>query len=212
MPSVTTCQRVARHGYPPGDLLFALRAIHLVSRLRRRNRMCSSRVSDTAYRQGHGSTLCSPTEEKILCRSPFRSGRRSLVCVRLSNKGKVGVQRGRETAGVPSFLPPRRVPRRSRRPQTANPPAEVQRKTFRPLGANTLTQFEYPAQPVLKRSRPSGTNTLAPFVSPAQPVLKKGCRPLGAHTPAAVRVPPSGRCRKYIQKRAAAQCNSSFVC
>ncbi len=89
---------------------------------------------------------------------------------RLTNKGKVGVQRGRETAGVPSFLPPRRVPRRSRRPQTANPPAEVQRKTFRPLGANTLTQFEYPAQPVLKRSRPSGTNTLAQFAHPAQPV------------------------------------------
>ena len=27
-----------------------------------------------------------------------------------------------QTAGVPSFLPPRRAPRRSRRPQTANPP------------------------------------------------------------------------------------------
>ena len=37
--------------------------------------------------------------------SYFQSCRRSLVCVRLSNKGKVGVQRGRETAGVPSFLP-----------------------------------------------------------------------------------------------------------
>ncbi len=35
----------------------------------------------------------------------FRSGCRSLVCAELSNKGKVGVQRGRETAGVPSFLP-----------------------------------------------------------------------------------------------------------
>ena len=42
-----------------------------------------------------------------------------------------------------------------------SPPAEVQRKTFRPLGANTLTQFEYPAQPVQKRSRPSGANTPA---------------------------------------------------
>ena len=67
--------------------------------------------------------------------------------------------------------------------------AEVQRKTFRPLGANTLTQFEYPAQPVLKRSRPSGANPLTPFVSPAQPVLKKGCRPERANPPAAVRVP-----------------------
>ena len=135
-------------------------------RLRRVARMCSRTVSGTAYRFRHGSTLCSPTEEKILCRSPFRSGRRSLVCVRLSNKGKVGVQRGRETAGVPSFLPtavgtassPPRGAARSCRPQTANPPAEVQRKTSRPSGANTLTQFEYPGQPVQKRSRPSGAN------------------------------------------------------
>ena len=151
--------------------------------------MCSSTLYDTANMSRHGSTLCSPTEEKILCRSPFRSGRRSLVCVRLSNKGKVGVQRGRKTAGCPSFLPPRRVPRRSRRPQTANPPAEVQRKTFRPLGANTLTQFVSPAQPVQKRSRPSGANTLTQFEYPAQPVLKKGCRPERANPPAAVRVP-----------------------
>ncbi len=35
------------------------------------------------------------TEEKILCRSPFRSGRRSLVCARLTNKEKAEVQRGR---------------------------------------------------------------------------------------------------------------------
>ena len=58
----------------------------------------------------------------------FRSGRRSLVCVRLSNKGKVGVQRGRETAGVPSFLPPRRAPQ-SPALRRAQLPAEVQRKT-----------------------------------------------------------------------------------
>ena len=155
--------------------------------------MCSSTLYDTANMSRHGSTLCSPTEEKILCRSPFRSGRRSLVCVRLSNKGKVGVQRGRKTAGCPSFLPPRRAPRRSRRPQTANPPAEVQRKTFRPLGANTLTQFVSPAQPVQRkepsrqgehacgsssaplsrcreRSRPVKGEPLMRFVYPGQPV------------------------------------------
>ena len=33
----------------------------------------------------------------------------SAICARLS-KGKVGVQRGRKTAGCPSFLPPRRAP------------------------------------------------------------------------------------------------------
>ena len=86
----------------------------------------------------------------------------SAICARLSNKGKVGVQRGRETAGVPSFLPsavgtapsPRRAPRRSRRPQTANPHAEVQRKTPRPSGANTLTQFACPGQPVQQKEPP----------------------------------------------------------
>ena len=129
------------------------RAALLCRALRRVARMCSRTVSGTAYRFRHGSTLCSPTEEKILCRSPFRSGRRSLVCVRLSNKGKVGVQRGRETAGVPSFLPPRRVPHSPalRRAQLL---AEVQRKTLRPSGANPLTQFEYPAQPVQKKVPP----------------------------------------------------------
>ena len=48
------------------------------------------------------------------------------------------------------LMRPRGVSARSRRPQTANPPAEVQRKTPRPLGANTLTQFASPGQPVPK--------------------------------------------------------------
>ena len=63
---------------------------------------------------------------------------------------------------------------RSRRPQTANPPAEVQRKTPRPLGANTLTQFVCPAQPVQKRSRPDRANTLTQFACPGFPVQEKG--------------------------------------
>ena len=135
-------------------------------RLRKVPGMCSIKVAEMR--------ICGyNAEEKILCRTPFRSGHMSAICARLGNKGKVGVQRGRETAGVPSFLPPRRAPRRSRRPQTANPPAEVQRKTFRPLGANTLTQFEYPAQPVQKRRRPVRANTLTQFARPAQPVQEK---------------------------------------
>ena len=98
---------------PRGPSL-ALWAIHLVSRLRRQNRLCSSTVSDTANRllkrtDSEGSS--SVAEKKSSVVPLFRSGRRSLICARLRNKGKVGVQRGRETAGVPSFLPPRRVPR-----------------------------------------------------------------------------------------------------
>ena len=56
--------------------------------LRRVARMCSRTVSGTAYRFRHGSTLCSPTVEKLLCRSPFRSGHMSAIFARLRNKGK----------------------------------------------------------------------------------------------------------------------------
>ena len=74
-------------------------------------------------------------------------------------------------------------------------PAEVQRKTFRPSGANTLTQFAYPAQPVQKRSRPSGANTLTQFEYPAGLVQKRS-RPSGANPPAAVRAPRSAGVEK----------------
>ena len=108
----------------------------------------------------------SVAEEKSSAVPHFRSGRRSPIFAGLTNKGKVGVQRGRETAGVPSFLPPRRAPRRSRRPQTANPPAEVQQKNSRPSGANTPARFGCPGQPVLKNCRPSGANRLRSSRSP----------------------------------------------
>ena len=160
--------------------------------------MCSRTVSDPANR------LRKTRKKKSSAVPLFRSGRRSPIFARISNKGKVGVQRGRETAGVPSFLPPRRAPQRPRRPQTANPPAEVQRKTPRPSGANTpaavraprsvgaekgaarkgrtrLRQFEYPAHPVQKKSRPVRANTLTQFAHPAQPVQKRS-RPVRANT------------------------------
>ena len=69
-------------------------------------------------------------------------------------------------------------------------PAEVQRKTFRPLGANTLTQFECPAGSVQKRSRPLGANTLTQFAHPGQPVQEKEPPRQGEHANA-VRAPRS---------------------
>ena len=69
--------------------------------------MCSSRVSGTAYRQGNGSTLCSPTEEKILCRSPFRSGLVSPIFA-VPSKGKRKIHKKEETVGC-FLLVPRRV-------------------------------------------------------------------------------------------------------
>ena len=157
-------------------------------RLRRVARLCSSTLSDTANRLRNGRNG-NPTAVPH-----FRSGRRSPIFAGLTNKGKVGVQRGRETAGVPSFLPPRRAPQ-SPALRRAQLPAEVQRKTPRPSGANTLTQFEYPGQPVLKRSRPSGANTLTQFACPGQPVLKNSPPVRGEHANA-VRVPRSAGAEK----------------
>ena len=115
-------------------------------RLRKVNRLCSSNVSDTANRllkrtDSEGSS--SVAEKKSSVVPLFRSGRRSLICARLRNKGKVGVQRGRETAGVPSFLPPPRA-RQSPALRRAQLPAESQRKKNRPSGANTPAAVRVP--------------------------------------------------------------------
>ena len=138
----------------------------VMSRLRRLSGLCSSNVSDPANR------LRKTRKKKSSAVPLFRSGHMSAICARLGSKGKVGVQRGRKTAGCPPFLPPRRVPQRPavRRRRI---PAEVQRKTLRPERANTLTQFAHPGFPVQKRSRPVRANTLTQFEHPGQPVQRK---------------------------------------
>ena len=75
------------------------------------------------------------------------------------NKGKVGVQRGRKTAGCPSFLP---LPRGAARSRGARHVPAVRRRRIPPLrcseklparkGRTRLRQFAYPAQPVLKKT------------------------------------------------------------
>ena len=169
-----------------------------MSRLRRVDYMCSRTVSDPANRllkrtDSEGSS--SVAEKKSSAVPLFCSGHMSAICARLS-KGKVGVQRGRKTAGCPSFLPPRRAPRRSRRPQTANPPSEVQRKTPRPSGANPLTQFVCPSQPVLKKSAAqTGRTRLRQFERPARSVQRKVPPGQGEHANA-VRAPRSAGAEK----------------
>ena len=144
----------------------------------------------------HGSTLCSPTVEKILCRSPFRSGHMSAICARLS-KGKVGVQRGRETAGVPSFLPPAAGAATSCRPQTANPPAEVQRKTSRPLGTNTPAAVRVPRSAGAEKPPARFAFPRLPYTAKTKKApltrclsLLRICRPLS-----------SSSCRNYRSRR-----------
>ena len=118
-------------------------------RLRRVNRLCSRTISGTAYRFRHGSTLCSPTVEKILCRSPFRSGHMSAICARLSQK-EVGVKR---VETLVSTLLPRRgarhVPAVRRR---RIPPLRCSEKLPARKGRTRLRQFAYPAQRVLKKT------------------------------------------------------------
>ena len=107
-------------------------------RLRKLTHMCSRTVSDPANR-------FRKTRKKKSSAVPlFRSGHMSAICARLGSKGKVGVQRGRETAGVPSFLPPRRAPRRPAVRRRRIPTAESQRKTPRPLGANPPAAVRVP--------------------------------------------------------------------
>ena len=110
----------------------------------------------------------------------------SVICVRLGSKGKVGVQRGRETAGVPSFLPPRRAPQ-SPALRRAQLPAEVQRKTLRPSGANTLTQFAHPAESV-QRKVPPGQGEPANAVRAPRSAGAEKAAALFERTACAVRV------------------------
>ena len=148
--------------------------------------LCSSTLSDTANMSRHGSTLCSPTVEKILCRSPIFA---AVTCRQSAPdpQGKGEIHKRVETAGVYPLVP-RRV---------GALPAEVQRKTSRPLGANTLTQFASPGQPVPKKPP-------ARFAFPRLPYAEKTkkapltrclsllwiCRPLS-----------SSSCRNYRSRR-----------
>ena len=79
------------------------RAALLCRALRRVNRLCSSTVSGTANMSRHGSTLCSPTVEKILCRSPFRSGHMSVIFARPS-KGKGVIHKRVENRRLSTLL------------------------------------------------------------------------------------------------------------
>ena len=148
----------------------------------------------------------------------------SAICARLS-KGKVGVQRGRETAGVPSFLPsavgtapsPRRAPH-SPALRRAQLPAEVQRKTPRPSGANPPAAVRVPrwvgaekeppvrGEPACGSSRAPvsrcrkgaariGRTRLRQFVCPGQPVQKRS-RPDRVEPACGSSCAPVSRCSK----------------
>ena len=84
-----------------------------------------------------------------------------------------------QTAGCPSFLPPRRVPRRSRRPQTANSSAEVQRKTFRPSGTNPPAAVRVPRSAGAEKEPPGKDEPRAQFVHPRSACAEKTAAAFG---------------------------------
>ena len=83
-----------------------------------------------------------------------------------------------------------------RAPQTANPPAEVQRKTPRPSGANLPAAVRVPRSAgAAKGAARQGRIRQRQFVCPTQPMQKRS-RPDRANPPAAVRVPRSAGAAK----------------
>ena len=133
----------------------------------------------------------------------------SVICARLGSKGKVGVQRGRKTAGCPSFLPP---PRAWRIPalRRAQLPAEVQRKIPRPSGANPPAAVRVPRLSGAGKKEPprQGRTRLRQCACPA-PSVQKRSRPSGSNPPAAVRVPRSASVEKEPPVRVEPACGSS---
>ena len=90
-----------------------------------------------------GGHIGPPLRKKKSSAVPLISQRSHVGNLRQTIQGKGVIHKRVETAGVYPLVRPRGV---------SALPAEVQRKTLRPLGANPLTQFVYPAQPVLKKA------------------------------------------------------------
>ena len=142
----------------------------------------------------------------------------SVICAGLTNKGKVGVQRGRKTAGCPSFLPSavgtapsppraRRIPALRR----AQLPAEVQRKTLRPLGTNPPAAVRVPRSADAEKEPPVRVEPACGSSCALVSRCSKRSRPSGANPPAAVRVPRSAGAAKGAARQGRTRLRQ-FVC
>ena len=130
--------------------------------------MCGNTLSATA--------IVNNTEGKVLGSTPRRSGHSFEIRAGLGSKGKEVFSSLRANRRCPFLFAHRRgygaVPavgtalsqprvRQSPALRRAQLLAEFQRKTLRPLGTNTLAQFEYPAQPVLRNAARIGRTACA---------------------------------------------------
>ena len=114
-----------------------------MSRLRRVNHLCSSTVADPANMSRQGSTLL-PCGEKTPLPFPFFAAVTCRQAAPDPPRERGDSQEGGNRRCLPSCAPARRQRKspatgaaRSRR-RRRRTPAEVQRKTHRPLGANRL--------------------------------------------------------------------------
>ncbi len=141
--------------------------------------MCSSNVSDPANRL-RKTRKSNPTAASFSCLRSLPSA------PKLSQQGKGRSSKRKENRRLSFLFAPAagrgtfpRGAARSRRPQTANPPAAVQRKTPRPERANTPVAVRVPRSAGAKKgSRPSGANRLRGSCTPAIRCRNGLCPPL----------------------------------
>ena len=140
-------------------------------RLRRVTRMCSRTISGTAYRFRHGSTLCSPTVEKILCRSPYFE---AVTCRQSAPdypRERGDSQEGGNRRCLPSCAPARRQ---------RNSPLRFSEKDCRPDRVNRVRGSSTPLSRCRERSRPEEANTPAAVRAPRSAGAEKTAAQTGA--------------------------------
>ncbi len=171
--------------------------------------MCSSTLSELR-------TGCEKHGRKNPLPYPF-SKRSHVGNLRQAIQGKVGVkEEGKPQVSLPFCPPPwvRRRPRGGRRvaPQPSadgESPAEVQRKTLRPSGANPPAAVRVPrSADAAKWSRPSGANPPAAVRVPRSADAEKE-PPVRGEPACGSSCAPVSRCRKGAARQGEPACGSS---
>ena len=113
--------------------------------------LCSRTLSDTANMSRHGSTLCSPTVEKPLCRSPI-SQRSHVGNLRQTIQGKGRSSKRKGNRRCPFLFAPRGGCRNVLPSADGeSPPLRFSEKLSARQGRTRLRQFAHPSQLVLKK-------------------------------------------------------------
>ena len=144
--SIITCSRIARHGYPPGDPLLPYGQFTLC-------RACLDEITCVAVMYLTLRTVCERHGRKNPLPFPF-SKRSHVGNLRQTIQGKGRSSKRKENRRLSFLFAPAAGAATLPPSADGESPAEVQRKTLRPLGANTLTQFARPGQPMQEKEPP----------------------------------------------------------